>query len=143
MTNYAAFPALQSLLIATGLAVGLAAPGCVRRTVTINTDPQGARVVLNDEEVGTSPVSVDFVWYGDYDVILRKEGYETVHAHHKLTPPWYQVPPIDFFAEVLCPLKLHDQQQMSFGLEPAQPIDRAQLLEHAKEVRDRALFSED
>ena len=27
--------------------------GCVRRTVTINTAPQGARVILNDEYVGT------------------------------------------------------------------------------------------
>src|SRR5437016_11722038 len=43
----------------------LVAPGCVRRTVTVRTDPQGAAVVLNDQHIGTSPVSVDFTWYGE------------------------------------------------------------------------------
>ena len=116
--------------------------GCVRRTVTINTAPQGARIILNDEEIGTSPVKVDFLWYGDYDVILRKEGYETLKTHQKLAPPWYQVPPFDFFAEILTPVTLHDQQQMSFVLEPAQPVDKAELIQKAGEVRERALFSD-
>ncbi|MBP7934486.1 MAG: PEGA domain-containing protein [Phycisphaerae bacterium] len=119
------------------------APGCVRRTLTVNTVPQGARVILNDEEVGTSPVQVDFLWYGDYDVILRKDGYSTLRTHQKIDPPWYQIPPVDFFAETLIPVMLHDQQQMSFTLEPAQPIDKAELIQKAGEVRERALFSED
>jgi hypothetical protein len=105
--------------------------------------PQGARVILNDEEIGTSPVKVDFLWYGDYDVILRKDGYETLKTHQKLNAPWYQVPPFDFFAEILTPVTLHDQQQMSFALEPAQPVDKAELIQKAGEVRERALFSED
>lgn len=117
--------------------------GCVRRTVTINTVPQGARVILNDEEIGTSPIKVDFLWYGDYDVILRKDGYETLKTHQKLNPPWYQVPPFDFFAEILTPATLHDQQQMSFALEPAQSVDKAELIQKAGEVRERALFTED
>jgi hypothetical protein len=48
--------------------------GCVRRRVTITTAPEGASVILNDEEIGTSPVTVDFIWYGDYDVIVRRPG---------------------------------------------------------------------
>lgn len=132
----------RSVVIACAM-LGLAAPGCVRRTVTINTAPQGAKVILNDEEVGTSPVQVDFLWYGDYDVIVRKDGYETLHTHQRLEPPWYQVPPFDFFAEILNPVMLHDQQQMSFTLHPAQPIDKAELIQKAGEVRERALFSED
>ena len=88
--------------------------GCVRRTVTINTDPQGARVILNDEEVGTSPVSVDFTWYGDYDVIIRHEAYETLHTHKRIKAPWYQVPPIDFFAEAFVPFTIHDRHEMCF-----------------------------
>ena len=128
---------LSSLILIAGSA------GCVRRMVTINTDPQGARVTLNDEEIGTSPVSVDFIWYGDYDVILHKSGYETLHTHHKLLAPWYQVPPIDFVAEALVPFTIHDRREMFFTLEPAKEINREQLLENAAGFRERTLFAEE
>jgi len=131
------FILLSSLILTTGPA------GCVRRIVTINTDPQGARVTLNDEEIGTSPVSVDFLWYGDYDVILHKNGYETLHTHHKLFAPWYQVPPIDFIAEALVPFTIDDRREMFFALEPAKEINREQLLENAAEFRERTLFAEE
>ena len=131
------------LLLLCVIAVFVAAAGCVRRTVTINTDPQEARVILNDEEVGTSPVSVDFTWYGDYDVTIRKEGYETLHTHHRLDAPWYQLPVIDFFAEALVPFTVHDRQEMYFSLAEAKPIDRDQLVKDAVEFRDRSLFGED
>lgn len=116
--------------------------GCVRRTVTIHTDPQGAEVTLNDQLIGTSPVSVDFLWYGDYDVIVRKEGYETLHTHQRLDPPWYQVPPIDFFAEILTPFTYHDRQEMSFTLEERKPVDRKDLVDQASEFRERTLFGD-
>ena len=117
--------------------------GCVRRTVSINTDPQGARVILNDEAIGTSPVAVDFTWYGDYDVIIRKEGYQTLHTNHKIDAPWYQIPPIDLLAEALVPWTIHDQHEISFTLEPAQKIDRDELIERAKTIRDQALSKEE
>ena len=116
--------------------------GCVRRTVRIRTEPEGARITLNDEEVGTSPVTVDFTWYGDYDVICRKDGYETLRTHQRLEAPWYQVPVIDFFTEVLWPFTIHDRQEMYFELEPAREVNRPELIERAKEFRDRAIFAE-
>lgn len=123
--------------------VVLLSAGCVRRTMTINTDPQGATVTLNDEVVGTTPVDVDFTWYGDYDVIVRKEGYQTLRTHERLNAPWYQVPPIDLFAEALVPFTIHDRHAMQFSLEPAQEIDRAGLIQEATEFRDRTLYGTD
>ncbi|MGQ9651625.1 MAG: PEGA domain-containing protein [Phycisphaerae bacterium] len=118
--------------------------GCVRRTMTINTAPQGARVILNDQEVGTSPVSIDFTWYGDYSVILEKEGYRTLQTNQFVATPWYQTPGIDFFAEVLWPFPVHDKREYTFELEPAgEPISREELLKNAEEFRDRAIFGED
>lgn len=114
--------------------------GCVRRTVTVNTDPQGATVILNDQQIGTSPVSIDFTWYGDYDVQLQLEGYETLRTNHRLHAPWYQIPPFDFVAEALMPFEIHDQQVMNFTLEPAKPVDRNELIESARDLRERALF---
>ena len=133
---------LRWRLLPVLVAVGLVA-GCVRRTVTINTDPQGAAVTLNDDEIGTSPVSVGFTWYGDYDVIIRKEGYETLQTHRRIERPWYQYPPIDLVAEAFVPFTFHDRREMFFELVPAEPIDRDALLENAFEFRDRALFGED
>ncbi len=122
---------------------GLLMVGCVRRTVTVKTDPQGAEVVLNDQAVGTSPVDVDFTWYGDYDVIIRKDGYETLNTHQRLVRPWYQYPPMDFVAEVLLPFDFHDQKEMSFTLQPAEKIEREQLVQDAEAFRERTLFGEE
>mgnify|MGYP001201150726 CR=1 FL=1 len=125
--------AVAAALVATGA-------GCVRRMVTINTDPQGATVLLNDQQVGTSPVTVDFLVYGDYDVVLRKDGYQTLKTHQRLNTPWYELPGLDFVSEVLVPFTIHDQQAMAFVLEPAQPIDKQTLLKDATEFRERTLF---
>ena len=121
----------------------LSLAGCVRRTVTISTAPEGARIILNDEEVGTSPVSVDFTWYGDYDVIVRHEGYETLHTHKRLDAPWYQIPPIDLFAEAFVPFTIHDRHEMFFELELRKPVDRTQLVKDADDIRDRTLYGEE
>src|ERR1043165_4777491 len=54
------------------------AGGCVRRTLTVTTDPPGAVIYLNGVEAGRTPLERDFVFYGTYDVAVRKEGYETL-----------------------------------------------------------------
>jgi hypothetical protein len=76
------------ILLALGLSTGLFLTGCVERKLTINTEPQGALVILNDEEIGTSPVTVSFEWYGDYWVRISKEGYESLNTHRPLKGPW-------------------------------------------------------
>lgn len=128
-------------------AAGAIGGGCVRRTVAINTDPQGARVWLNDREVGTSPVSVDFTWYGDYDVVIRHPGeekkYATLKTNHRLNPPWYQQPGIDFVVEVLWPFTVHDRQEMFFTLEPMAEVKQDQLIEQATQFRERTLFGQE
>lgn len=132
-------PPARTVLVLGAILATLAA-GCVRRTMTIRTEPAGALVFLNDQEVGRSPASTDFLWYGDYDLILRKEGCETLQTHVKVTEPWYQVPPIDFFAEVLWPWWIHDTHSYDFALAPKEPPDREEVLQRAQETRERALY---
>ena len=118
--------------------------GCVRRTLTISTEPvSGARVLLNDEDVGVSPVTVDFTWYGDYEVIIRHPDYQTLNTHWRVRGPWYQVPPIDFFAEVLLPVTLHDRHEQTFTLVEQTTPTRAELVKRADEMRESALFSDE
>ena len=50
--------------------------GCVKRTIMVTSDPEGALVWLNEREVGRTPVEVEFLYYGTYDVRLVKDGYE-------------------------------------------------------------------
>jgi len=109
--------------------------GCVRRTMTITTEPPQALVFLNDQEVGRSEVSTDFLWYGDYDVVIRMEGYKTLKTHWKIDPPWYQILPFDFFAEVLWPGRIHDQHFASFELEPQEYPASPELAQRAEELR--------
>lgn len=129
-----------SLSMACG-AAALAAlvPGCVRRTMKITTEPPNALVYLNDQEVGRSEVSVDFLWYGDYDVVIRKEGYETLKTHWEVKAPWYQQIPFDFFAEVLWPGNIHDMHARHFVLEPQSLPTEEELMDRAAELRSEAL----
>lgn len=121
--------------------VTLGLTGCVERTLTINTEPPGARVLLNDEEVGISPVRVAFLWYGDYDIVLRKDGYETLKTHHHIDAPWYQIAPIDFVSETLVPGTIHDDHVApTFTLTPLVSPPADEVVQRAIQLRERALF---
>ncbi len=88
----------REILIAL-LLIGLSS--CVERTLTVRSDPPEARLYLNGTEVGRTPFTHDFVWYGTYDVELRKEGYETLKARGPVIAPWWQWVPFDLLAEIV------------------------------------------
>jgi len=108
---------------------------CVERRLTINTEPQGALVELNDEEIGTSPVTVGFNWYGDYNVRVSKEGYETLKTHRKLKGPWYDKFPFDFFAQIINPKRIVDSFEWTFELAEKKQPPREQLIEDAMTLK--------
>ena len=113
---------------------------CVERTLSINTEPQGATIMLNDQDVCKSPVKVPFTWYGDYDVVVRKEGYRTVKTHHRVNPPWYELPFIELVSELFIPATLHDDQQVPTIVMEVETIPtKEQLLTAGDELRDRAV----
>lgn len=111
--------------------------GCVERELTINTKPQGAVVALNDEEIGESPVSVNFNWYGDYCVRISKEGYETLNTHRDLKGPWYDRFPFDFFAQIVNTNRIVDSYEWTFELSPRRQIGRDELIQNAQELKNQ------
>lgn len=132
---------IRTLALGTATAVLMAGQhGCVRRTMTIRTAPEGATVRLNDLDVGQTPVTVDFTWYGDYELQFEKAGYQTLQTHHVLKAPWYQVAPIDFFAEAFVLYTIHDRHEISYDLAPASQPSQSELTQRAREFRDRALY---
>lgn len=110
--------------------------GCVRRSLTVMSEPAGALVYLNGVEVGRTPVERDFTWYGTYEVEMRKEGYETLKTTGKVIAPWWQWVPIDFFAEAL---PLHDKQTLRYSLSPTSDVavDPEELLKRAEAMQPR------
>jgi hypothetical protein len=111
--------------------------GCVERKLTINTDPQGAMVILNDQEIGTSPVTVPFNWYGDYWVRLSKDGYETLDTHRNLKAPLHDHLPFDFVAQILYPGQIVDAYEWTFELSPKEYPTREQLVENGQSLRSQ------
>jgi hypothetical protein len=118
--------------------IGAFAGGCVERKLTINTEPQGAIVFLNDEEIGTSPVTVGFEWYGDYKVRAIREGYDILNTHRNLEAPKHDKFPMDFFAEVVYPGRISDQYEWTFALTPYKAPDRDELIRSAQELKNQA-----
>lgn len=109
--------------------------GCVEQTLSIDSNPPGALVYLNDQEVGRTPLTRDFKWYGDYDIQLRQDGYETLSTHHMLAAPAWNWVPLDLFA-YLIPVTFKDHKSLSYSLKPMDPskdqptelVDRAESL---------------
>ena len=117
--------------------------GCVERNLRIDSDPQGARVLVNDREVGVTPVKLSFLWYGDYDIILRREGFKTLKTHHRVNAPWYQYPPIDLVAECLIPVTIKDEHVLpTYELEPTPTPEISPVVERAVQTREQALSEE-
>jgi hypothetical protein len=114
----------------------LLAAGCVRRQMTIESDPPGALVYLNGQEAGRTPLERDFVLYGTYDVQVRREGYETLKTRQRVIAPWWQWPPFDLVAELF---PLTDRRSYTYKLSPAADtaIDLDAILSRSEEMRGK------
>jgi hypothetical protein len=119
----------------------LLATGCVERRMTIVSDPPGARVTVNNQELGAAPVDVPsklFTYYGKYNIVLRKDGYEPLTVKQDVPSPWYEIFPLDFFAENLVPYHIRDERIFTSAMQPPQIVPREVLLQNAEAQRTRA-----
>ena len=113
----------------------LASAGCVRRTISITSTPPGALVWINDREVGRTPLDVEFVHDGVYDVRLVADGYEPLVTSGRTAPPLWDLPPFDLGAE-LAPATLERRVSWHYELEPAEMVAET-LLDRAIDARAR------
>jgi len=108
--------------------------GCVVRRYTVRTNPPGAQVIVNDEEIGPSPVSKSYTYFGDREITLIKDGFETQTLIQPMPAPWWDNLFTEFFAENVVPFTLRDEREFTYDLQPAQTpaandlLDRAELL---------------
>ncbi len=95
LNNRFAIAAPIAALVATTLT------GCVERQIRVTSTPSGARVWLNEQEIGTTPCQAKFTFYGRYDVRLEKTGYEPIHEPRNAKAPLHEYPGPDLIATAL------------------------------------------
>jgi hypothetical protein len=125
-------------LMATVWLVGLSQAGCVRRRLTVRTTPPGAQVFIDDQEIGTTPCSAAFTYYGTRKITVMKEGYRTETLYQQIHPPWYELPPLDFVVENLVPREIRDERVVDVQLVPEEIVPPQRLLERAQSLRESA-----
>ncbi len=113
--------------------------GCVQRQLSVQSNPPGAVVYLNDREMGRTPFTHEFLWYGNYDVVVRADGYQTLKTTREITAPWWQFVPLDAVTDFL---PLQDHETMNFTLTPEKPVDPAAVLARGLQMQQQLEGSE-
>lgn len=135
--------AAQLILVLVGVSAILT--GCVERKLTIKSKPADARLYVDYDEKGRTPVETHFTHYGTRSVRLEKSGYKTRVVNVDLSPTWYSYFPINFVTEVLLPFTIVDHRIREFELTPykvpankdesSDTNKRETMLERAEELR--------
>lgn len=114
--------------------------GCLERKITVTSNPPGATVWINDTEVGRTPLSTGFKYYGSYDVRLRRDGYEPLSTSRDAIAPITEYPPFDLFASA-APWTIRKNVEWKFDLVPIDPglTEPKALIERASAMRAKAL----
>lgn len=123
----------------------LCIPGCVERSITLVTSPKHAVVYLNDVEVGRSPCTVPFEWYGDYGVRIRAKKnigtpqnphwvYYFLQTHRTASAPWFQWIGPDLFATLL-PIHFKDHKIWAFVVPQVSEASNDQLINNAEKLK--------
>jgi PEGA domain len=116
--------------------VGLS--GCVERRYTIRTDPPGALVIANGEEIGVTPVSKAYTYYGIRRFRILREGYDTLDIDQPFEPPWYDNYLTEFFTENVIPYTFRDERTLTYKLSTEKQADKVPLTERAEALRAEA-----
>ena len=113
--------------------------GCATRVMNVTSEPTGALVYMNDQEIGRTPLHKEFLWYGNYDAVIRKDGYQTLKTNVSVPAPWWQWIPLDLLTDLL---PLRHEQAIAFTLKPALPVESAALLGRGEEMQLDLVSSE-
>jgi len=122
-------------VVALAAVIAVAGTGCVQRRMTIRSNPPGALVYVDDYQLGTTPVSHDFVYYGTRKIRLVKDGYETLTVRQPFPVPWYEYFPLDFVTENLIPWEVRDERVVELAMQPASSAPPELVVARAEQVR--------
>lgn len=131
-------PARNLRLSCVVLLVLACSPGCVRRRMTVRTNPPGATISVDNQVIGSSPAAANFVYYGTREFRIEKDGFRTETIRRRFDPPWYEFPGVDFIAETLWPGEIRDERIIDVELVPKEMQPTEQVLERADSLRQQS-----
>lgn len=127
-------------LAALSLSLAGSLAGCAQKVIRITSEPSGALVTVNDVQLGRTPLETEFTYYGDYDVQVRKEGFEPLRTKATAWTPLYERPPLDLATSPIpyeTVVKWHFKLQPTLeSTEPKQQFEDG-LINRAKTLRDQ------
>jgi hypothetical protein len=128
------------LLLAAVTMVSACGCNSVHRRMTIRSDPPGALVQVDGQQLGTTPRSIDFTHYGTREIQLSMPGYETRIVEQPIKPPIYQIFPFEFFADNFLPFRVTNRHDFIYRMEPrsSRLDEEAPLLDRAQGFRSQA-----
>ncbi|MDG1897147.1 MAG: PEGA domain-containing protein [Fuerstiella sp.] len=126
-------------LLVAAVVLMLFPTGCVHRRFTINSNPSGALVRIDGKDVGYTPASIDYTWYGTREVQLIKDGYETQTQLVNVKAPWYQHFPLDFLSENFLGTHVRDHRRFDIPMRPKQPDLSQEVIERGRSLRSQAV----
>jgi hypothetical protein len=129
---------VRRLAACLGLVGATLFSGCVERRYTLRTDPPGALAIVNGEEIGPTPVSRSFWYYGDREITFLLDGFETKTVIQPIKAPWWDNLVTEFFTENLVPFNLRDEREFKFALTPASSPRANDLRDRAEQLRSQA-----
>jgi len=129
------FRQFRSIILLLLLAELVFVSGCVRRRLTVRTNPPGAVAYLDNVELGKTPISRNFEYYGKRELKLVREGYEPHVEMIHLRAPWYQWPGLDFVSEVLIPGTITDERVYPINLKPQQIVSQDDLIAEGERLK--------
>jgi len=137
MVRSQSHPARRRTALLLCLAAGMTC-GCVERRYTVRTDPPGAQVIVNGESLGPAPASHNFYYYGDREITLVMDGYETKTLIQPINAPWWDNYLTEFFSENLVPMVIRDEREFTYKMEPARQPSQDQVQANAEAMRGEA-----
>lgn len=110
--------------------------GTVNKTITVETEPEGAHVYLDRSYAGEAPVEIPFQYYGVREIRVDHPGYrpETMEIH--MSPPFHQVFPVNFGTELL-PVTTGDHRTYQIHLTPSDRVERDEIKTRARQLQDQ------
>ena len=132
-------PGLVRSLQVAAIVLTLLPTGCVHRRMTVNSNPSGALVRIDGKDVGYTPASIDYTWYGTREIQLIKDGYETQTQRVNIKAPWYQHFPLDFLSDNFLGTHIRDHRRFDIPMRPRQPDVSQDVIERGRLLRSEAV----
>ncbi|MFH1228293.1 MAG: PEGA domain-containing protein [Planctomycetota bacterium] len=125
----------MKLIFICGLLVISGLMSCAERNITIRSEPPSAKVIIDNEEKGLTPITFPFTYYGSYQLVLEKDGYQTLKTLLPVSPGFIHIFPIDFLLLVI-PYPFNDDYEAFLIMEKAQKPDLKKVLKRAEIVKE-------